>query len=168
MRGVVRARPVSGWQKIVREPCLAAPDGVEDELAIDRHRYRLAYAHIAEIGIAQVQVDVVDDGAGRALDFELRVGAERMHGVRLQRVDGYVGRSFLQFERARGVVRNDIEADARDGGHWLPTVFVALQDNFLVLLLRDELVRAGADGVSPEVFAAARGHDAERAVGEIP
>ena len=50
----------------------------------------------------------------------------------------------------------------------MPAVFVALEDDVLVLLLRDELVGAGADGVAPEVFATAGGHDADRAVGEIP
>ena len=165
---VIGARPVSGWKKIIREPSLSAPDGVEDELAIDRHRDGLTHADVVKIWVAQVQVDVVDDGAGRGLDLETRIGAEGVNGVWFERVDCDVGRALLQFERAGGVVRNDDEAETRDRGFCLPAIFVALEDDVLVLLLRDELVSAGADGVPPEVFATAGGHDAERAVGEVP
>src|SRR4051794_21352281 len=96
------------------------------------------------------------------------VGAERVNRVRLKRVDRHVGRALLQFECARGVVRNDVKTDAGDRGLRLPTVLVALEDHILVLLLRDEPIGAGSDGVPPEVFAAARRYDAECAVGEIP
>src|ERR1700674_1002937 len=94
MGDVVSARPVPRWKKIICESSLSAPDGIEDELAIDSHRNSLAHADIVEIWVAQVQVDVVDDGAGRGLDLETRVSSEGVHGVRFESVDGNVGRAL--------------------------------------------------------------------------
>ena len=49
-----------------------------------------------------------------------------------------------------------------------PVIRIAFDHDVLVLLRADKAKRSGADGMAIEVFAAAVGHDANRAVGEIP
>ena len=93
---------------------------------------------------------------------------ESNHRVGHQRVQGDVGASLAQFERASGGVRNHLELHALQLGRRRPIVGIAFDHHFFVHLRAHKAKWPGADGFAIKVIATAVRHDADRAVGEVP
>jgi hypothetical protein len=72
----------------------------------------------------------------------------------------------LQFECARDGIRNYRETDSLEIWRLSPVIRIPFDDDFFVLLLRDETIRAAADQMTAEVASTADGDDADRAVRE--
>ena len=136
--------------------------------AIDGVGQRLPHALIFQNGIARVECQVGQHGAGRAQDGKIRIALESQHHVGGESVDRDIGAALAKFERARGGVGHDDEADIRETRFLTPVFVVALEDDIFVRLRADEAEGTGADGVAAHLVAAAVGHDADGAVGKIP
>ena len=159
------------WEQALGEPRMTPPERMNDEWPVDRERNGLANARVFQHRIASVEGNVIEDRAGAGVDRNVRVFLEGVDLVGAEGVDANVGRAFLQFQCASDLVRDDGESDALDasctGRRRRPIGGVALNDDFLVLLLRDEAEWAAADGMAAKVAAAPGGDDADSAVGEI-
>ena len=160
--------PVLRRQNAVRRTRLVAPQVMNDGLDIDRIRQRVPDANIPQDRVTQVKRQVGVNGSGRLHHGEPGIGLERDHGVGSKSVAGHVSTALAQLERACRRVGNDLELYSLQLGRHSPIVRVALDNDLFVLLRADKTKRAGADGIAIEIFSAAVGHDANRAVGKIP
>ena len=122
---------------------------------------------VAQDGVAGIEDDVVEDGAGAVFDSEMRIAAQGVDFVGGEGVAFDVGGTFFEFEGAGGGVGDDGEADAGDVGIVAPVGRSAGDDDVAVELLADEREGSAADGMLAEVATAAVGDDADGAVAEI-
>src|SRR5271168_747046 len=97
----------------------------------------------------------------------MRIVPQRINLVGAERIYAHICRAFLQLQRAGNLVGNHREADAFNDWRRCPVRWVSFDDDFLVLLLRNESKRPATNGVSSKVTLAARRDNADRAVRKI-
>src|SRR5260370_7197251 len=107
-------------------------------LTVDGIGNRLAYAHILQDRIAQVESQVAVNAAGGDLDLETGFAAQSHNCIRGERTAGRnIRASFTQLKRTRGGVGNDGKANAFDARPQpaVPLLGLALDNPSLVHLL---------------------------------
>ena len=167
-RHVAVVSPALRGQNAVGGPGKTALQIFEQRAAVNGIREGLPNSLVLENGIAQIECQIRQDGAGSVQDGEIGVAFQGQDHVGGQGVDGDVGAAFAQFQSARGGVGHDNKTDFGEMCFLSPVVVIAGEHNIFVLLRADETERAGADGLAADLVAAAIGHDAHGAVGEIP
>ena len=98
----------------------------------------------------------------------MRVARQRLHDVRREGTEGDIRRTFAQFERLGNGIWDDGEAYSFEPRRRVPRVGGAVEDDFFIHFLTDELESSGADGELTEGLAAAGGDDTEGTVGQVP
>src|SRR3984893_11521637 len=109
---VVVVGPVLWRKHPARHAAAAFVQRADDRLAVDRIRYRLAHAEIAQMRIAEVQRQIVIFAAGRLIDYEIGPHPEIAEQVRLNIVFGQVADAFGQLQRADRRVGHYLEDDS--------------------------------------------------------
>src|SRR6476660_5537767 len=126
--------------------------------AIDRISKGLAYMHVFENGVAQIERQILQARSRLLDDLEIGFVTERADDVRRQGSDSNVSAAFAQLQRSCGRIRHNVEAQPLHPGVLAPIAVIAFQDDLAVRRETHKPERPRSNGCAIEVLIAPVGH----------
>src|SRR6187402_628066 len=157
--------PVAFGEHAVSKAGLVAEECVNDRGTVYGEGDSLTHTRVTQDRVQRVEVEVVEDGAGKRLHADVRILPHRVDGVERERIGNNVGGAFLYLQRSCDGVRDNFNADMRHMRWRAPVVVVAVEKNFFIDYLRD--VAKWSRAYQRCIFTCALFHDTEEAIGEI-
>src|SRR5580692_8338823 len=134
--------PMIGRKYAARDARFAVKQIANKRFAVGSESESLANFALGEDGIFEIKAKITKICAGPLRDGHSGLACEHGDQVRQKRAHFQVSGAFSQFERAHDCVRNDAKTDARDLRRAAKVIWIAFDDHFFGLRLRNEAKRA--------------------------